>query len=81
MASHNTACGKMAKNQTNDGQIEWLLRSNHMTIRLQNDHMTARVFLILSVVSKVNATEWLVHGMTTLQASHTNVATIPPVIK
>ena len=65
----------MAKNQT-DGQLEWLPRNN------PHDYTTADVFLLLYVLSKGNATEWFVHGTTTLLASHHNHdPTTPPVAK
>ena len=47
-----------------------------------HDYTTTDVFLMLYMLSKGNATEWfLVHGMTSLQASHHIDSTTPPVAK
>ena len=44
-------------------------------------HTTAEVFLMLYIVSKVNATEWFVHGGIILLASHRNGSITPPLPK
>ena len=50
-------------------------------VQQQHDHTTADVLLMLYIVSKVNATEWFVHGMTTLQESQRNGSISSPVAK
>ena len=52
----------MTKNQTG-GQLEWLSHNNHMII-----YAAAELFLMLYMLSKGNAADWLVWGMTSLQA-------------
>ena len=36
--------------------------------------------MLYNMLSKGNTTEWFVHGMTTLQASHRNGSTTPPAL-